>query len=447
MLTYWLMTGEPRVFSALFPTELFIAELLYLFNLKRCKRFPLYFGIACAAYVLFVLFVPPYINNGFSLVDLTDIAVNLYSTFYCLMLVLVSVFVLLPCFDADKRNIVFCCTAGYCTQHITAMIAEVLCLGIPENLPLAGNAITLAAVAGSYTAFYFGLARKIKLEKHTNIGNTAILLFSVSSILVNIILSMFRRLEPIGTVTAIAEAAYSVICCLLTLGLQFNLFLRREQQYETDMIRHIWARDKADYATAKKYMDEINIKYHDLKHIVTVLKNGGLDDSYVEELEKVTKGYGEVYRTGNAALDVVLTEKSRLFGQYGIKFTCMVEGETLAFMDDVDIYSCVGNAVENAVRAVASLPEERRVISFSSRKEANMVCLHMENYYVGNVLISSGLPITTKSDKRNHGFGVKSMKMIAEKYGGHLVFSAADGIFSLDVFFPTVSLQAAKQVE
>ena len=44
-----------------------------------------------------------------------------------------------------------------------------------------------------------------------------------------------------------------------------------------------------------------------------------------------------------------------------------------------------------------------------------------------------GLPVTTKGDEDYHGFGMLSMRAVAEQYGGGLSVAAGDGLFTLDV--------------
>ena len=46
------------------------------------------------------------------------------------------------------------------------------------------------------------------------------------------------------------------------------------------------------------------------------------------------------------------------------------------------------------------------------------------------------MPVTTKNDEINLGYGMKSVKMIAEKYGGELKVTAENGIFNTDLVFP-----------
>lgn len=45
------------------------------------------------------------------------------------------------------------------------------------------------------------------------------------------------------------------------------------------------------------------------------------------------------------------------------------------------------------------------------------------------------MPVTEK-DSNFHGFGMKSMKMIVEKYGGEIGVTVSDDIFGLEIILP-----------
>ena len=63
--------------------------------------------------------------------------------------------------------------------------------------------------------------------------------------------------------------------------------------------------------------------------------------------------------------------------------------------------------------------------------------MHIENYYSGELEFEDGLPKTTQEDNGYHGFGMRSISMIAEKYGGYMEVNASDGVFRLDISFPS----------
>lgn len=64
------------------------------------------------------------------------------------------------------------------------------------------------------------------------------------------------------------------------------------------------------------------------------------------------------------------------------------------------------------------------------------VTITVKNTFEGAVVFApDGLPVTTKEDTDFHGFGMKSIRMIVEKYKGNLSISAKDGVFKVNIFF------------
>ena len=46
------------------------------------------------------------------------------------------------------------------------------------------------------------------------------------------------------------------------------------------------------------------------------------------------------------------------------------------------------------------------------------------------------LPQTTKRDKAYHGYGMKSVKMLCDKYGGEMSIHTENSVFNLNILFP-----------
>ena len=153
--------------------------------------------------------------------------------------------------------------------------------------------------------------------------------------------------------------------------------------------------------------------------------------------------YDAVVRTGNDALDTILTEKSLVCEREGIALTCIADGSSLGFLTPAELYSLFGNALDNAIEATRQVEDpEGRSISLLVRRTGDMVSIHVENTCAGKAEFEDGLPRTTKRDAQgmrdemNHGIGTRSMRALAEHYDG--IFSAAqDGdIFCLDIVLP-----------
>ena len=113
------------------------------------------------------------------------------------------------------------------------------------------------------------------------------------------------------------------------------------------------------------------------------------------------------------------------------------DGPALDFMSAADIYALFGNALDNAIRAVNELDDAGvRSISLVVRRVAGVVSIHIENPFAGSMEMRDGLPVTTKDDRTGHGFGLRSMRLTAERYGGTLTVLAEGGRFHVNAIFP-----------
>ena len=116
----------------------------------------------------------------------------------------------------------------------------------------------------------------------------------------------------------------------------------------------------------------------------------------------------------------------------------IADGAQLAGMETGDIYTLFGNATENAIEYLQKLPDpEKRFLHLSVKRMGELVAIHRENYYEGpDRTGDAALPHTTKENKSYHGFGLRSIQMTAEKYGGEMSVHAKDHLFCLDVILP-----------
>ena len=97
-----------------------------------------------------------------------------------------------------------------------------------------------------------------------------------------------------------------------------------------------------------------------------------------------------------------------------------------------------GNAIDNAIEGVEGLPDpDKWVVSLTIRGQSGFVCIQTNNCCGALPQREDGLPLTTKADRANHGFGLKSIRYLARKYGGTMCVSVQDGVFILQITLPT----------
>ena len=86
---------------------------------------------------------------------------------------------------------------------------------------------------------------------------------------------------------------------------------------------------------------------------------------------------------------------------------------------------------------MSRIPEaEKRIIGLSVFASGNFVAVEVHNTFAVAPEFENGMPKTTKAERELHGYGVKSIKLIAEKYGGDLTLGVRDGLFNLNVLLP-----------
>ena len=177
-----------------------------------------------------------------------------------------------------------------------------------------------------------------------------------------------------------------------------------------------------------------------LKHQILALKAGASEggSEYLDQMLDEIKHYETSYATGNKVLDTILSSEAMKCQARGIELTCVADGSILSFMNPMDVSALFGNALDNAIEGTEKVEnKDERLIHLTVDKQRSFVRIFVENRYTGNIRFRHSLPLTSKADTNFHGFGIKSMKSIAEKYGGSIQATAEEGWFKLSILIPT----------
>lgn len=344
------------------------------------------------------------------------------------------------CFESRPSSALFTMICAYATQHISYRVyASILALARLDYTSAAATVIIIAVTLIVYFAMYFTYVRRLKVHPERIIDNKSNIVVGGILILFTIVLQFIvevyltNRSHP---TLFVLFSAYNLICCIFTLMIEQGLFRNSVLANDKALLEHLLHKQEEQYHISKANMDIINIKCHDMKHQISRMTRTTNPDD-IRELEQIINIYDSSLKTGNEILDVCLMEKMLLCEKNHIKFDYIVNGESLSFMQPSDIFSLFGNAMENAIEALCKIDnEEQRIIFLGVKTQLGMVVIHVENYYQGQLDFADGLPRTTKGDEYHHGFGVRSIQMVAEKYKGHVAVLTRDGIFNLNITIP-----------
>ncbi len=355
---------------------------------------------------------------------------------------LASLFAVVFIFDASVWTGFFCCTAGYTLQNLASGIGNLVGQVVPQisNVGAAFNMVVPFAVV--YGLCWGLLIKRIRrqglalIEQHVMLIMMPVVIFAIIGFDV-----VVKELAEGGVPFSLCLACRLVHCllCVGVLLFEYEALYSKRAELEAATLEQIMADERTQYQVSRDTIEAINVKCHDIKHMIRDLGEASeLPPGVVDEMTEAVKVYDSGIRTGNEALDVLLSEKSLACAREGITLSCIADGAALAFMKPTDLYSLVLNALDNAIEAVRAIDEsDHRSISLVVRRTGDTAVVHVENYFAGQVAFGAdGLPRTTKKDQVNHGFGMRSMQLVAERYHGTLHARTQGDVFHLNVILP-----------
>ena len=356
-----------------FMAALLLAEALFLFRLPQRDRFHLRAAAAAACCFLAALAFP----------------ILRYDALYSSLMFLVFFALTIPaarlCFYAGWRGCVFCTVAGYSVQHLASVCYDLVLTitgfssttqvysNAPARFDPIPTAIFLEVYALVYLALYQIFGRRMTKGKEVAIQRPSLLVLVALTVLVEIVLNaivIYHKYENLDLIYYLAASLTNIICSVSVLVIMFSLLLQKSLELELEVVYQMWRQEQKQYEISKANIDLINLKCHDMKHqIRAISRQTSIGPAALEELESVISIYGTIVKTGNQALDIILTEKNLYCQKNGVTISCIADGAKLDFMTDSDIYSLFGNLLDNAIRSVVALEPDMRVISFSVRAE------------------------------------------------------------------------------
>ena len=217
-------------------------------------------------------------------------------------------------------------------------------------------------------------------------------------------------------------------CCLvavITLTAEIGHSSSEYEKRREEQMQRVLQRQQAMFEQKLQDVDELNRKYHDMKNFLLYLrahKEGGQElDGSIDQLMKSIEPYGNAISSGNAVVDMILGEKLAVCSAENIVCIPYLDGSLLDFVKPLDLCTLIGNSMDNAIESCRKIPDpRRRSIRLHTSERGNTVVLSVRNTFLTAPDFRDGLPVTTKEDAGNHGYGLRNMRFLAEHYSGML---------------------------
>lgn len=244
----------------------------------------------------------------------------------------------------------------------------------------------------------------------------------------------------------IAACLCVLFCCALALAL-YEIFARNTE-------RQIRIQTELEHMRMnQQYQDELRGVYerliacrHDLKHQMQVIerlladRNAPDAERHFQKLRTADQDF-PAYLTGSTAVDALLTAKSLVMRERGIRFRCDACPLYELPIDETAFCAVAGNLLDNAIEATERLQGEDvpRDIRFSLARRYDTFVMTCENSMNPATLRRRGGRFATSKadyDAKAHGVGLRSVERIVRESDGICTFTPREGRFYAWITLP-----------
>lgn len=141
--------------------------------------------------------------------------------------------------------------------------------------------------------------------------------------------------------------------------------------------------------------------------------------------------------SGHPVIDAIIYSKNLSAQKQGASINSNIKITTKIFIDELELGVLIGNALDNAIEAVAKLDKsESKVIELNILSSGDMLSVEVSNKTINN--IDTQNLVTSKKNKQLHGYGINSIDTITQKYQGTLSITCKNNIFTLSVILVNI---------
>lgn len=215
----------------------------------------------------------------------------------------------------------------------------------------------------------------------------------------------------------------NIICLYITFNLSETN--RREEELLLEKKQHEYNQKYAQ--TVKEQYDQTRQLRHDMKQYIVSLSTLIKSHKYNAAIELLNKQSDTLSKVetiidvDNDFVNAILNTKLTHVKSSGIDVICSIE-KNISSIDDMDLCNLLGNMLDNAILAAEECRPESRLIEVKISSAGSRLVILVKNSIPVSVLDTNPDLRSTKKDALDHGFGVKTIRSIAVKYGGRVDF-------------------------
>lgn len=190
------------------------------------------------------------------------------------------------------------------------------------------------------------------------------------------------------------------------------------------------------YAAQRKMTHDYRAQ---LSTLSGLLEQGDLEEAkaFLSEMKDHQSERILLINTHNAAIDAVLNQKGYAGQKKKIDMRFRVNDLSALKLPCVDVTIVLANLLDNAMEACSQMPETERWVSVQILYGQGLLSISIINPSLP-VQITGGQIATTKPEPLLHGYGLRNVEDILDKYHAEYTFSFKDGRFIFTADWPDI---------
>lgn len=313
-------------------------------------------------------------------------------------------------------------------------------VSITENHTLYIFGVLLSNVLALFLIKFIGHIKYTSKVKLSPTLLVALLLSSIVSLAPLYIIMKFSY-ELVGLSNTITVIVVSVLLIVSNLALFhfFEVQLTHEQQkIEYDFMCWQFDVQAEYYQKLVAEQETVNKTIHDIKNTLLAIQGCIVSDDHTGAVRRISEicenlsNRTKIY-TSNIVVDTILNAKQKEAKNEGFDFEIFASSFEGGKIDAIDLGIILGNALDNAIEACKKIPKAKgREIYTKIFRIDDYVSIVIENSVDKPVEIVDGMIASTKKGGF-HGYGIKNIKALVEKYDGDVQLHYDANKFSISM--------------
>lgn len=217
--------------------------------------------------------------------------------------------------------------------------------------------------------------------------------------------------------------------------IQEKALYRAEKQFLTQQVENYAAQLREmseNWQQTREYRHDMKQKYLLIASYLRQNEYEKIRNLYQESIDILSEEEN-ISKTGNISFDTIVNYKAAVAQKIGIQIKLNTMIPYNMKLNDVDLYSLLGNLFDNAIEAAGKVEMDEREIELTAKMSGNNLYLEMVNPYVGDLRIQGENYLTTKENSEEHGLGLRIVENIVKRYNGQIVINNEDNYFKVKI--------------